>query len=386
MSPLVLLIRSTFETRGCDDRRREQRSDASRSKQNTDMRAPCYIIGLRKTSFTDAGREGSDHDDDDGVDEAWLEELEQRAASHPLRLLWTAAKRRERVMLTPAERPAAAELLACTDADGRSPLHLACAIRSLPTVHLLLARKADINACDDRQRTVVMQAAHWGHRDMVEDLLHFVPDVTLLDADERQAVDLAEDIVIREMLQRAVVQSKMPKFASGTETASAPPKPWPEGLYRLRVEIGRGVSSAGGGVSSAAVPAQCQQSQCSPIAGQVRCHFSASVVAVQCRGSASEVQARNRADPQLVPKVEHLPSKVPQEVLAGELRSILRSLGTRRPINFEVVRDPVTDRPRGHAYMDFDDLEAVDRAMLCDGTDVWGSTIRVIREQPLTMN
>lgn len=84
-------------------------------------------------------------------------------------------------------------------------------------------------------------------------------------------------------------------------------------------------------------------------------------------------------------RVEHLPKQVPGDVLAKELMSLCRSLGTRRPIHLEVVCDPITDKPRGHAYLDFTESEAAEKALRGDGEQVCGCKIRTVRDLPAAM-
>lgn len=85
-------------------------------------------------------------------------------------------------------------------------------------------------------------------------------------------------------------------------------------------------------------------------------------------------------------RFEELPVKVSEEVLVEELKDLLRAQGTGKPANLEVVCDPITDRPRGFAYVDFTHPRAAEVALQCDGEEVLSKIIRVVRDDPSEYN
>lgn len=125
-----------------------------------------------------------------------------------VRLLKLAAENRD-VSLNEPPRPLSKDILAAKDFDGRTPLQLAAHLRERGIAVLLLQNAADVNIGDAQGNNALMEAAMNADRELVECLLVAKPILTAKNTAGKRAVDLTEDRVIREMLEKVVAYSKI---------------------------------------------------------------------------------------------------------------------------------------------------------------------------------
>lgn len=97
-----------------------------------------------------------------------------------------------------------------TNGHGRSPLHEAASAHSADAVRALLAHGAYINAQDDHNETPLYKAAFMAGRegaaDMVDLLLQSGADMTIVDGDNRAAVDVIGDWFVGRQEEEPLVE------------------------------------------------------------------------------------------------------------------------------------------------------------------------------------
>merc|ERR1719265_2189316 len=78
-------------------------------------------------------------------------------------------------------------------------------------------------------------------------------------------------------------------------------------------------------------------------------------------------------------RFEQLPTKLTEDMLEDFLRSLLKHLGTAEPKMLQVVVDPITLGPRGHAYAGFQEARSK-AAAKGDGKPYRGLAVRIFPE------
>jgi len=88
----------------------------------------------------------------------------------------------------------------CTNVDGLTALHQACIDDNIEMVQFLLDHGADINCCDNEGWTPLHATASCGHASIAKLLLDREADLTIVNNDGELAQDIADNVVIREMI------------------------------------------------------------------------------------------------------------------------------------------------------------------------------------------
>lgn len=99
--------------------------------------------------------------------------------------------------------------------------------------------------------------------------------------------------------------------------------------------------------------------------------------------SANPLQDRGRgskARPVFRVRIENLPMTSTHDLLEDEIRALFRRLGANNPLSLEVGADAITSRPKGFAYVEFQDAAAADLCVTGDGSIMNGSKLRIFRE------
>lgn len=228
-------------------------------------------------------------------------------AASPVGLMWRAcdAARRAHAAAAPSAVLAAKEALLSMDVQGRTPLVLAAHCGHQDVVALLLAWRAQPDIPDKQGSTALMLAAASADRLAVQHLLGAGARVDLQNAEGLTAVELAASAELRRMLQgqsdRVAVERSLGRSSSLPALVKSPDR-------------------------AAAEPPR----------------------AAACR-------VRLDALPPL-PHAEHVEEHV---------RRLLKASGAPLPLGVEVAVDPITLRPRGHAYVDFSSAEKARSAAEC---------------------
>ncbi|CAK1595983.1 unnamed protein product [Parnassius mnemosyne] len=80
----------------------------------------------------------------------------------------------------------------CTNRKGQTPLHLAAIYNKTKVISLLLDNGANINAIDVAGNTPLHNASDMGNIGATKELIKYNPDISLLNASERSALDVAK--------------------------------------------------------------------------------------------------------------------------------------------------------------------------------------------------
>eukprot|EP00927_Polykrikos_kofoidii_P054741 TRINITY_DN49117_c0_g1_i1.p1 TRINITY_DN49117_c0_g1~~TRINITY_DN49117_c0_g1_i1.p1 ORF type:complete len:981 (-),score=136.01 TRINITY_DN49117_c0_g1_i1:33-2975(-) len=212
------------------------------------------------------------------------------------------------------------------DRKGRPPLLLATEARMLSTVSWLLDKKAAVNASDPDGNTALMIAARNGDLTSVETLLLAGAEMDLRNGEGKKAIDCAEDARVRSALRSVSDRCATDKILRRTSRSQPP---------------GRG-DKAGSGKS--AKPA----SSCSP-------------------------------SPSHRVRVERLPVELSVEALESHIKKMLKKAGSEA-LRVEVATDPITERPRGFAYVEYADAATAESVALSGQKYGPLGDVRLVRE------
>lgn len=189
--------------------------------------------------------------------------------------------------------------LAEVDAEGRTPLALAAHFKSDNLVRALLAARAQANVADSRGNTPLMLATAKGARHAVDRLLEARALLARQNADGFSAVDLAVGQDLRGLLQAQVDREAVGRKLGG--------------------RLGGSLPALKAGCSSGVAPRSCRL------------------------------------------RLDGLPARHTPDHLEDLLQVILEEYDVAIPDKVEVVVDPITLKPCGHAYVSFaTDREAQD--------------------------
>jgi len=212
--------------------------------------------------------------------------------------------------------------LKATDARGWTPLHLATRHGHLDIVKLLISKHADLIVTDSTGRTPLMDAVALSHHALVEEML-----------------ELGAGNAVH------IIDQEGRKASDLTEDRT------------LLQMLSRAT------IMSTKMPKM-----------QSKIHVPA-----QAAEPATPIQVHRV-------RIEQLPRQFPKDVLTSELHKFCRQLGTARPVSLEVICDPVTDRPKGYAYIDFMSEEAVTRILESGHEQEFlGALLRTVPDQPSEM-
>lgn len=182
------------------------------------------------------------------------------------------------------------------DDGGLAPLALAAQGGKAEMVAVLLELKAPVDAADKQGLSALMLAAARGDLPVVEELLRGGASVSLRSSGGSRAADLAASEEVRRLLERLEILGRLPP--DGPE----PPQ--------LKTFVERPVEE------------QPRRPVTAPASFRVR--------------------------------VEELPKSLSVEVTEAVIMRLLRQRTTGKPMSIEVPVDPVTSRPQGHAWLEFD--------------------------------
>lgn len=80
-------------------------------------------------------------------------------------------------------------------------------------------------------------------------------------------------------------------------------------------------------------------------------------------------------------RFEQLPTRLTEDMLEEFLFGLLRQLGAEEPLSLQVVTDPITARPRGHAFASFGDAASAELALKADGRQYRGVAPRIFSDE-----
>jgi len=250
----------------------------------------------------------------------------QIRGSHPNALMDAAVARRGQQPWKNVANPAKIAVKQL-DGDGSSPLALAVRYKRTVTGALLLHNKADPNAADDVGTTVLMEAVMTRQTEIVERLVALGAKVEKKNKYKQDAIDVCEDAVIRQYLNRKIALDRLAESQS-TE------KP---GLIREENEDEE------------------EEDVEPPEPGPESLGFAV--------------------------RVENLPTKkMTQAMLEKQVRGVMKRCGAPNPPLLKVEIHAITGLPLGHAYAYFLDAVSQDLAMRGHGDEVMGHPVRIIKE------
>lgn len=128
-------------------------------------------------------------------------------------------------------------LLRQVDCDNRMPLALSVVHSNMQIFHLLLQEGADITSSNVLGNNVLMEAVIAKQREAVARLLELGVKIDTVNKEGKNAKDLCEDTVIRQMLDRYAIVQKLPNSgAQPVEVAGDTQKRNKGRIFRVRME------------------------------------------------------------------------------------------------------------------------------------------------------
>jgi len=213
------------------------------------------------------------------------------------------------------------------DEDGVTPLHLAVLQRHTDVVETLLAAKADANAVNADRTTALMSAAALQLADVVEQLLEASVDVNSTDSEGRRAVDLTAcehtKILLEKFEIRCLLDARYPPQEEIEEEPTDKEKP---------------------------KKSKKKKSVTTTILGTYRV------------------------------RLQNLPIDFTQDLLEDGIRKMMRTCGAPKP-QIEIMTDPITNAPKGFAWVTFNDSEAAECALRGHGGELGGCILEVYAEE-----
>ncbi|CAE8623304.1 unnamed protein product [Polarella glacialis] len=240
--------------------------------------------------------------------------------------------------LPPGEQFVAAEALREVDNEGRTALVLAAQAGHLDILVLLLESKAAVDTADLQGNTALMLAAAKGARLTVELLLAARADVEATNLAGLQPAQLTKDSVMRRNLEMDVMQ---------------------RAVARHLAKVSRG-SSKGTSASKA----------------------SKEPHALESTAETSVVEGWSFKSGRF--RLDCLPRDLAPDEIEDAIRQMLKKRGLSGAANVEVVVHPITQQPRGHAYVDFGGEDYKADALATSGAkgakDFFNGTVQMVRE------
>eukprot|EP00439_Symbiodinium_sp_Y106_P056443 s1321_g7.t3 len=225
-----------------------------------------------------------------------VKDLREKRGEHPCALLETATDIRSK--LVKSNFPSITrKVLKQTDCEQRSALALAVLNRSSNIIQILIGAKADLETVDAQNNGILHYAAMNRDREVVALLMELNARIDRENTDGMKPSDLCEDADILHMIARKLVSKKL---------ASLPPAP------------------------PTTHPA---------LDG----------------GNLLEESARKHRI-----RFEGLQVSLSQENITEQLKLFIKQRGAPKANRIEVALDPITARPKGHAYADFSDMSSAD--------------------------
>eukprot|EP00928_Gymnodinium_smaydae_P009220 TRINITY_DN1340_c0_g1_i1.p1 TRINITY_DN1340_c0_g1~~TRINITY_DN1340_c0_g1_i1.p1 ORF type:complete len:870 (+),score=209.16 TRINITY_DN1340_c0_g1_i1:67-2676(+) len=256
----------------------------------------------------------------------------QKIGADPMALIVNTAKKREAIAKSAKNPLGAKAAMKQADNDGRMPLALAIRKKQEDVIEMLMREKADIEATDAKANTILMEAVMAKNRDLVDSLLEMKAKFDRSNADKKTAIDMCKDPRIMVLLQAR----RMATCLSDIESKAAPKK-------------GKEVKGKESGKASPKV--------------------------------TKTPKKEKPQEPTWRVRLEALPTHLTGELLEDHLRALMRKMGAPPPSRVQVALDPITFRPRGHAYMDFLDAAAAELAVRGHGQELLGHVVTACQEK-----
>ena len=220
----------------------------------------------------------------------------------------------------------ARKVLKQTDCDARSALGLAVLNRSSNIIQILIDAKADLETTDSQNNGILHYAAMNRDREVVALLMELNVCIDRENMEGMKPSDLCEDADILYMIARKLVSKKLASMPGHPNPGQpTPPKTHPA------LESG----------------------------DPVRKHRI---------------------------RFEGLQVSLSQENITEQLKLFIKQRGAPKASRIEVALDPITARPKGHAYADFADVSSAELVLQGDGKPMNGQPIRVFFEIPLHLS
>lgn len=251
-----------------------------------------------------------------------VKDLREKRGEHSCALLETATEIRSKLVKN--NFPSIArKVLKQTDCEERSALALAVLNRSSNIIQILIGAKADLETVDAQNNGILHYAAMNRDREVVALLMELNARIDRENNDGMKPSDLCEDADILHMIARKLVSKKL---------ASLPPAP------------------------------------------------PATHPALDGGNLLQESARKHRI------RFEGLQVSLSQENITEQLKLFIKQRGAPKASRIEVALDPITARPKGHAYADFSDMSSADLVLQGDGKPINGQPIRVFFEIPLHLS
>ena len=220
----------------------------------------------------------------------------------------------------------AKKVLRQVDCDERSALALAVLKRSSNITQILIDAKADLETVDAQNNGILHYAARNRDREVVAALMELNVRIDRENADGCKPSDLCEDADILHMIARKLVSKKLAALPGQPQPDQPPPPP----PTHPALDTGDPVE-----------------------------------------------ERRHRI------RFEGLQNTLSQENITEQLKLFIKQRGAPKANRIEVALDPITSRPKGHAYADFADVSSAELVLQGDGKPINGQPIRVFFEIPL---
>ena len=217
----------------------------------------------------------------------------------------------------------ARKVLKQVDCESRSALALAVLNRSSNIIQILIDAKADLETVDAQNNGILHYAALNRDREVVALLMELNVRIDRENADGMKPSDLCEDADILHMIARKLVSKKLAALPSPPAGQPAPP----------------------------------------------------THPALETTDSIEDHRHRIR--------FEGLQNTLSQENITEQLKLFIKQRGAPKANRIEVALDPITSRPKGHAYADFADVTSAELVLQGDGKPMNGHPVRVYFEIPL---
>jgi len=251
-----------------------------------------------------------------------VKDTREKRGEHARALLETASEIRTKLVKTPFAS-VAKKVLRQGDADQRSALALAVLNRSSNIIQLLIDAKADLETVDASNNGILHYAAMNRDREVVALLMELNVRIDRENSDGMKPSDLCpEDEDIQHMIARKLVSKKLVGLP---DSPSPPPHP---ALERDVLDLSK----------------------------------------------------RHRI------RFEGILNTLSQENIAEQLKLFIKQRGAPKANKIEVALDPITSRPKGHAYADFTEASSAELVLQGDGKPMNGQPIRVFFEIPFDLH
>lgn len=262
-----------------------------------------------------------------------------KGAEGPLGVVKAARTKQEALKAKPVAPMKASAALAEVDSTKSSALSYAVKHRYLEIVRWMLEIKAPVDQADEKGNTPLIIAVMNGDDKIALDLLNANANFLHRNAEDKKALDVAPTEKLREMLKKRDIGKLL---AEEYDTVKK--------------------KSKGKGKAKAKDKKKKEEEE--------------------DEGEEEPEEIEPEKDEELHKiRFEQLPTKLTEDMLEDFLRSLLKHLGTAEPQTLEVVVDPITQGPRGHAYAGFDEARSKAIALKGDGKPYRGLSVRIFPEE-----